>query len=1122
MIQPADSDVRRRALDPAASFIVQAPAGSGKTELLIRRFLTLLAHVGQPEEIVAITFTRKAAAEMRSRIVAALDLAAQAEPDDEFQRGLWRVAQPAWRNNRALGWQLHRHPARLRIQTVDALCASLARRMPWSSGLGPAQTLVEDATALYREAALRTVALVAEDDEEWAQAASVLLLHVDNRVSRAVDLLSGMLRHRDQWLRHVVDASHSEQRLSRDALETAWARLAQRVLTSAQAAVPAELSRDLLLCARYAAAHVAKIDAGSPIGLWRERRAFPGVDRDDVAVWRGLAELLLRRDDRWRRSVNRSTGFPALKNARASTMRARMIGLLQSLSQEEHFRRALRDVRALPDPVFSGVQWRTLKAITRLLPLVAAQLDVLFEERACVDFPELNRRANLALGETDDPTELALLEDQRIQHLLVDEFQDTSLSQFELLQGLTAGWQADDGRTLFLVGDPMQSIYRFRQAEVGLFGQVVRHGLAGVAMEPLKLRVNFRSDPALVEWVNGCFGRRPQPVDDVLTGTVEFAPSESFVAHAGGADVHVHLSSSAHGDGGEASKVVSIVEGRLQKRPNTSVGILARSRSHLQDIVPALQQAGIPYAGVEIDGLMHQPVVQDLLTLTRALQTPADRTAWLAVLRAPWCGLGLGALWSLVSPNPEDCIWDRMQSDDVQQRLDADGRRRLARVVEVMRESLSHRNRGDPGWQVRWTWERLGGPACVTEDALSHADAFFDLLGEHARGGGIVKLSEFLRVLHDTWIGPEAGSGAPLQLMTLHKAKGLEFDTVIIPGLDRVPRREEAKLLLWEEDPAQMDENLLLATSPGIGAAPDRHYEYLSQLRARKDLLETERLLYVGCTRARRHLHLLGTLPVGAGGRVRSPRAGSFLDKLWDRIETPGDDGVGSCAGGDTGVAQAGVRRLHRLPADWSPPDPAAFAARDRSPPLAEESAHVEFAWAGETARIVGTLAHEFLYRLGIEGVSLLRAIDPQAQRLLWRNNLIACGVSGEDLDAALERLGLLLQNLDQDSRVQWLFDPAHGDVHIEYGVSGVADGRLRQLRIDRTFVDRHGVRWIVDFKNSLHEGGGLEEFLAREVDRYRPQLEAYARMLRAMEGRSIRLGLYFPLLKRWREWAYA
>ena len=144
----ADWSQRARALDPEYSFIVQAPAGSGKTELLIQRHLALLALVEAPEEIVAITFTRKAAGEMRDRVLQALRMASGTPPVEDHRRKTWELARAVVQRDTQLDWGLAVTPSRLRIQTIDSLCASLTRQMPVLSGFGAPPRPVENAAVL--------------------------------------------------------------------------------------------------------------------------------------------------------------------------------------------------------------------------------------------------------------------------------------------------------------------------------------------------------------------------------------------------------------------------------------------------------------------------------------------------------------------------------------------------------------------------------------------------------------------------------------------------------------------------------------------------------------------------------------------------------------------------------------------------------------------------------------------------------------------------------------------------------------------------------------------------------------------------------------------------------------
>src|SRR5579862_7423099 len=170
-----DERARREALDPRRSLLLQAPAGSGKTTVLTARFLTLLAHVDAPEEIVAITFTRKAAAEMRNRILAALQSTANQVP-----RGLaWELIERARRRDQQLGWQLANNPARLRIQTVDALNHGFAQALPVSARTAPNLQISDAPTALYRLAARRALQ-GAWGDAELRPAVELLFARLDN------------------------------------------------------------------------------------------------------------------------------------------------------------------------------------------------------------------------------------------------------------------------------------------------------------------------------------------------------------------------------------------------------------------------------------------------------------------------------------------------------------------------------------------------------------------------------------------------------------------------------------------------------------------------------------------------------------------------------------------------------------------------------------------------------------------------------------------------------------------------------------------------------------------------------------------------------------------------------
>jgi ATP-dependent exoDNAse (exonuclease V) beta subunit len=1112
--QLIDAVERQRALDPSRSFIVQAPAGAGKTELLVRRFLTLLSLVAEPEEIVAITFTRKAAAEMRDRIIGAMrDTEAVPVNESAATAGRRLIAQSAVARDRERGWRLQEYPARLRIQTIDSLCASLTRQMPWLSRFGAPMEIVEDAGSLYREAALETLRLLGGGEQRWAEAVRTVLLHLDNRVDRAVDLLVTMLGRRDQWLRHLRASADATWRAE---LEAAWARVVTRELAAAKAAVPDGLLDPIAGCARYAAVNLAQRRPESSVGAWGDTLQWPGADAPSLPRWMALADLWLTQANAWRRRLNVNNGFPADPAQRATAMKEQAEDILAELSDNEVLRQALVGVRSLPGPAFEDQQWQVLGALTRLCQLAAAQLHTLFAERGQADFAELGRRANGALGDPEAPSDLALRLDYRIQHLLVDEFQDTSESQRELLEKLMAAWTEGDGHTLFIVGDPMQSIYRFREAEVGIFLQVVDHGIGSLRPEPIRLKVNFRSDPAVVSWVNDAFAPVFPADSDPARGAVSYEPAVHQVSPLPAAGVTVHAMVNP-APNAEATRIVALIEDIRSERGLNGIAILSRARSHLAWITPALEQAKIPYASIDLGGLATQPVVQDLLALLRALLHPADRMSWLAVLRAPWCGLGLYDLDAIARAAGGDCLWEVLRRSEQWPPLSSAGEAALTRCVMALQAALERRGRAPLRPWLQAAWEQLGGPACVGPGALVDAGQLLELVNEHDGGGRLLDEVAFEAALTRRWSRSLSGSQDAVQLMTLHKAKGLEFDTVIIPGLERGPGRDEARLLAWQED--VVGKGLLLAPLHEAGAAPDAHYLYLRRLEKEKDRLESQRLIYVGCTRAVRQLHLFGSVKRGADGGAGRPSQGSLLELIWPHVTAEFESAAADpeAAAGTIRVAPQDLL-LRRLPDDWrAPPRAASPALTVGTPAVDAEQEDIEFSWVGLTARTVGVLAHEALQHMAEQGLKTWDARRIEALRDFWRQRLSALGVSGAELQPALHRLCAALQNVLDDPRAQWLFDTSHGSIENEYPLTCVEEGRRRRLRIDRTFVDGE-IRWIIDFKTSIHEGADVDGFLDRELIRYRPQLLRYAAAMQALEPRRTRLGLYFPLLRGWRE----
>jgi len=981
-----DAAARAAALDPRRSFIVQAPAGSGKTELLVLRFLKLLASVERPEEILAITFTRKAAAEMRKRVL-------EATPEAK-----------------ELGH-------RLRIQTIDALCASLTRQMPVLARFGAQPELVEDARPHYREAALRTLKALSPEAER-------LLAHLDNNLGTAVWLLSSMLAKRDQWLRTTGAAR------SREKLEASFALERARILAAA-------------------------------------RRIHPAASVEMANEW-------LTKEKEWRRRP----AAPATLVATAG------------------LREALITLQEMPPERYTDYQWEVLEAILRLLPHAAAHLKVVFGERGEADFSEVAQGAVRALGSPDAPTDLLLALDYRVKHILVDEFQDTSISQWELLTLLTSGWEREDeerasGRTLFLVGDPMQSIYRFREAQVALFLQARETGLGGVKLEHLTLTTNRRSQKDLIAFFNASFSRILPTEADPASGAVPYSSAtpdpqkKSLTGEA--ATWHALPDREA-----EASRVVELV-----REAKDRTAILVRKRDALADIVPALKAAGIRFRAIEIEHLGEKQVVQDLYALTRALSHLGDRIAWLSLLRAPWVGLSLDDLHQIAAQDRYATVWELIERNP-----------ELERFRRILGEAIASRGRGSLRERVEGVWLALGGPACVSATDLEDAEIYLDELESLERAGELEDLAALDESLRQLYALPDLeATDDDLQIMTIHKAKGLEFGTVIVPGLDKGPGRSDTPLFLFRE----RSSGLLLAPMRESGAEEDPAYRYLRNLEVEAEDLEAARLLYVAATRAENRLHLLACTKCEDDGTPRAPAPRSLLARAWPVAEAHYARMVPEQLAMDFMHApRAPFTTLTRLALDIErvpiPP-----RAQWIAPPEKSTEEQIEFSWAGETARHVGTVVHRWLQRIAEDELRGWDAARISSLKKSFARDLQRRGVAPAELERSAETVALALKNTLADERGRWILGP-HGLARSEYRMRVHAPGGRVTYVMDRVFRDRDGRLWVVDFKTSRHEGAEVEAFLDRERSRYATQLDTYAA---ALGGAS--RGLYFPLHTGWR-----
>ncbi|HDS1721492.1 UvrD-helicase domain-containing protein [Pseudomonas putida] len=1077
---PHDADVRALSIDPSRSVALLAPAGSGKTTQLLYRLLACLTVVERPEEILAITFTNKAAGEIVERVTAALALAASGvEPALAHEKPLYMLARLVLERDALMGWNLALNPARLRIMTFDAYCAQIAGKMPIMSGLGGGRTS-DDPRYVYRTAILETLGSVNDESisSELREALEAVLGFARNQFELLVPMFNQLLMKRDQWVGEILN-------INADELSTCLSEIVESEVQAAMA-VLASHGFDTCWDIFSDASGVHDVHSWATYG-----RVDTSPEGRDFA--RHAATALLKTDNVIRSVVNARNGFPAKE-----ALTSRMNGFLKSLNGAPEISEALITLRDMPDEEYPVESAKMMGHLTLILRYLMANLMLAFDGSATVDFPEVAQRAILSLGAGVEVGD-ALLDEDRVCHLLIDEAQDTSPGQYQLLYCLVQAWEEEDGRSIFMCGDPQQSIYLFRGATVGQFIETEKQGSFGPKkMEVYHLRVNFRSSPAIVDWNNKIYS-------ELFAGS-SFVPSVPFRSNPGVVTVEALQTPLAEG-----VRVVSLIQDAFKADSNQSVAILVRARSHLKYILPALKQAGIQVSGTDIDPIAESDPVAEVVAMIKALWHQGDKTSWLALLRSAFVGLS----WedTLAVSRGHSVVPAALRLPEVTASLTPDGQARILRLTEAL-DGLEKSSRGDElAWKARALWMGLGGMSTVDQTELGDVKTVFKLLGTHTATGDLDSPQEFFNALANLYASPKAGV---VQVMTLHKAKGLEFGTVIIPSLQKNGGRDDTPLFHWR----RLNGRFFLAPNMGgeDAMSPEsRLFNYLGRRVKADHHDELERLGYVGTTRAISNLHLLACKDIddedkGSSnsllGAMKRVLASEFVGAN-DSADQPED------RGGVPSKARLDASHTVQLPADCFIP-----AATNEAMPT-ENELHDELR-EGEgndhRAKVEGIVYHRFVEIIAKDGlanwsVAKLRGKGQAVAALMRRE-----GYPIKDIPAGRDRVVRLLTTTLESDKGRWILS-AHEQSGQEVQVSGYRNGRWVHRYLDRTFV-ADGAYWIPDWKTAeCPEGMDVEAFLQLIASRYRPKMEEYrSAVIDAGIQLPVKPCLYLPAVDRFLE----
>ena len=947
-------------------------------------------------------------------------------------------------------------------------------------------------------------------------------------------LLAGMLGKRDQWLRELLQRTRRER--FRAALEAALARGDRRRAGGDRRGVPGAS------CAR-----AADVSSATPCKTptaqraWRRSRrslmacadagGVPPATIDALDAWRALASwLLVASEPQFRQAVDKRDGFPS---PRIGTGRVRT-----ARRASRRWKRCLRNSRRCPGSQRrstspAGCRRRAMRtrrgpsssALLDLLPRLAAQLTLAFRDAGALDFTQGMLAALDALGSEERAVRPAARArpadrspaDRRIPGHVVHAARAAAAAHRGLAARVT-GARCSPSATRC-----SRSIGSARP-RCGSSSKPRRSGRwRACRSRASSSRAISARTPGWSRGSTTCFRACLAGRSDPWRGAVAFAPAiagSRRAAGPGGDARHRSRTTAA-----EADRVVERVRAALERRRRRrSPCSSARARISIA-CCRRCARPDIAYAAVELDALAERQAILDLVSLTHALD-PARRSPRVAcgaaravvrlALRRPRRGRR-GRRRAAVATRSRRC-WRRRRRSPGCRTTGASASSRVARCLRP-----AHRRARAGG---------ACGRACAARGSRWAAAPMLRRGDRHRRGRALFRAARRTRRRgrRPGLAGVRRGarrsarrSRAPMpparvQVMTLHRAKGLEFDTVIMPGLARTQRNRDAEVLRWRA----REQGLLLAPARARGGEADPVYAYLRRLAIDEDRAELARLLYVGCTRARtttasdrrigavandRRRHARGSR---RAPRLRSRACGMrSARRLRRRRRTRRSRLRDPCA----------ARPLTRVERGWTSPASGTGCAGPRH----ARSRRVDtlpFDWARETARCIGVVAHRLLAQFGREGLAAWNDARVAARRCRASAQSFAAKVSTKRSSIARPaQVRAALANVLADERGRWLFAAEHADAASEWALAGVDGGRdrargarplvrRRRRALDRRLQDRRPRRRRRRRRSSIARRSAIAS-----------SSTAMRASCRRSMSRPIRLGLYHPLLRGWREW---
>lgn len=791
------------------SIIVQAPAGSGKTELLTQRFIKLLAHVNSPREILAVTFTNKAAAEMKSRITNYLQN--KTTPKNDTTKKLIDLLNKEIAKR---GITVDEVISEFNILTIDALNQQIINSTPLLTQYGYQSSIIEDPSPIHSEIIKKVI--YAESNSDHIHK----ILHTLNiEFPQLEKYLLELMTNRDKWIHHIFDDENSN-----------------------------EFNKYIQQEEEESLTHLQKI--------------FKLKDsiRSKKSELLHFIESIYTKQKSIRKNIKEEDLAFFKKNSVSNDIANTEWPDFESFEKEYYFLN-----------ISNLQQSDIMQTLAPILKEAYARIKLYFSQNKVIDFPEITLQALLALKNESGFTDLKSYLNIKYSHILVDEFQDTNKNQLQLFEYLTHEWGPEN--TFFCVGDPMQSIYRFRQSDVRIFLDVIKNGVGKIKLNHIILSLNNRSKSRLIHWFNSRFSKifTEQNIDN---GSIQYQLCNPRIEDDSGSINFLSYSS-------ESSSKSSDIEAELICRQilasqHESIAVIARSRNHLKPIVSYIKKnyaKQIPINAIELESLINHQCVQDILALTLAIFDFSDRTHWIATIQSPLCGLAIKDLHILFA-NKDENIWKLINSEKVNE-LNSDSQKRIKNLIKIIEIHYSSMHSAKWSEIIRALWVDLAGiKSLYVKEDIEYIDYYLRILQNFDTNE--IDKEVLIKTVTETMVSDVNSNKKAVSFLTIHKSKGLEFDHVIIPCIDKSTRPNIPSLVNFDHMDGANKNISSIKINDDVIYSLHGYHEQKNKIREHNEL---KRLLYVAVTRAVNQLDLVAEIN-------QTTKKNTFLHFLWDDFYT--------------------------------------------------------------------------------------------------------------------------------------------------------------------------------------------------------------------------------------------